>query len=160
MEALSDGEAFQNISFSIRSGEIFGIAGLIGSGRQELIDCLYGLRRIKHGHISRVGKTVKIGSAAQAVRHGIVLVPRDRRNDGLVLPMNVAENITLAIMDRVSFLGLFKKAVAKNVAAKQIEKLDIRPADPELPARYLSGGNQQKVVLGRWLAQGCRDVHS
>ena len=87
VEALSDGEAFQNISFSIGSGEIFGIAG----GRQELIDCLYGLRRIKHGRISRGGKTVKISSAAQAVRHGIVLVPRDRRNDGLVLPMNVAE---------------------------------------------------------------------
>lgn len=145
--------AFKNIALSAKRGEILGIAGLIGSGREELIDCIYGLKHASHGSLMLSGKQVQSKSPAEAVQNGIVLVPRDRRQDGLVLPMTVMENTTLASLEKTSVYGLEHKQKALDLTNEQIEKLDIRPTNPDAITRFLSGGNQQKVVLARWLAK-------
>lgn len=156
VSGLSDGAAFADVSFTVRQGEILGIAGLIGSGREELVDTLYGLRRARAGAVRLEGAPLRIRSAADAVRAGIVLVPRDRRNDGLVLPMTVAENVTLATLGETSVAGLVSARRQRGSAEAQIGNLDIRPPNAAAVTRYLSGGNQQKVVLGRWLARKAR----
>ena len=153
---LSDGTNFSDVSFVVRRGEIVGLAGLIGSGREELVDAIYGLRRAREGAIRLDGEALRIRSAADAVKAGIVLVPRDRRNDGLVLPMTVAENVTLATLPDIAVAGLVSAGRQTASAEAQIARLDIRPANSGAVTRYLSGGNQQKVVLGRWLARKAR----
>ncbi|WOI56287.1 sugar ABC transporter ATP-binding protein [Palleronia sp. LCG004] len=150
------GPGFEDVSLTLHEGEILGIAGLIGSGREELIDTLYGLARPSGGAMELAGERFRAHSPADALERGIVLVPRDRRHDGLVLPMTVSENINLATLDRVSRAGIENRAKARSRAEEQIRALDIRPPRPESVVRLLSGGNQQKVVLGRWLAKDCR----
>lgn len=149
---LSDGAHFRGVDFTLQRGEILGIAGLIGSGREELVDALYGLRKIKAGGLELGGKALKLASPADAVSNGVVLVPRDRRHDGLVLSMSVMENINLASLEEVSTFGWELRHAANSRAQGLIDDLDIRPKNPAAITRTLSGGNQQKVVLGRWLA--------
>ncbi|MEM7443893.1 MAG: sugar ABC transporter ATP-binding protein [Pseudomonadota bacterium] len=149
---LSDGAHFDDVDLDLHQGEIIGVAGLIGSGRKELIEALYGLRKIRSGTLEVAGRSLKLSSPADAVSRGVVLVPRDRRHDGLVLPMNVQENINLASLDKVSAYGWELRKAAGDRAEGLIADLDIRPTNPEAITRTLSGGNQQKVVLGRWLA--------
>lgn len=156
VSGLSDGASFADVSFTVGRGEIVGLAGLIGSGREELIDTLYGLRRARAGTVRLDGERLRIRSAADAVKAGMVLVPRDRRNDGLVLPMTVAENVTLATLHETSVAGLVSAGRQRASAEAQIGRLDIRPPNAAAVTRYLSGGNQQKVVLGRWLARKAR----
>lgn len=147
------GPGFEQVSFKLRKGEILGIAGLIGSGREELIDTLYGLARSSGGRLSLYGKPARIRTPSDAIAQGVVLVPRDRRNDGLVLPMTVGENITLATLHEDATLGVENRAHARSRATQKVQELDIRPANPGAIVRFLSGGNQQKVVLARWLAR-------
>ena len=156
ISGLSDGKNFSDVSFTVERGEVVGIAGLTGSGREELIDALYGLRRARAGQLRLDGETLRIRSAADAVRAGMVLVPRNRRDDGLVLPMTVAENLTLATLGENAVAGLVSGARQRASAETQIGNLDIRPPNAGAITRYLSGGNQQKVVLGRWLAKKAR----
>lgn len=156
VSGLSDGKNFADVSFTVERGEILGLAGLTGSGREELIDTLYGLRHARAGEVRLDGAGLRIRSAADAVKAGIVLVPRDRRNDGLVLPMTVAENVTLATLGENAVAGLVSGARQRDSAETQIGNLDIRPPNAGAITRYLSGGNQQKVVLGRWLAKKAR----
>ena len=156
LDAFGDGENFRDVTLCARKGQILGIAGLIGSGREELVDCIFGLRRVTSGTMRLNGSPIKVKSAAQAVQNDIVLVPRDRRQDGLVLPMTVTENVTLAILDKVSSMGLEKRTESRKSTEKQIEELDIRTPSPDTVTRLLSGGNQQKVVLGRWLAKDAK----
>ncbi|MCY4288812.1 MAG: sugar ABC transporter ATP-binding protein [Aestuariivita sp.] len=153
---LSDGSAFADISLSVEKGEIFGIAGLIGSGREELIDTIYGLRKAQTGTFQLEGEPLIIKSAAQAVDAGIVLVPRDRRHDGLVLSMTMAENVTLATLDQNASFGLENRRLARERTEAQITALDIRPPNPDTVTRLLSGGNQQKVILARWMVTSAR----
>ena len=147
------GKGFEAVSLSLRKGEVLGIAGLIGSGRYALIDALYGLEPAKAGEIRLDGRTVKLRSPAQAVKRGIVLVPRDRRHDGLVLPMTVAENITLATLEKHSRAGFSDRGRESSTARALIAALDIRPPNPDAITRFSSGGNQQKIVLARWIAK-------
>ncbi len=147
---------FSSIDLRVHRGEIVGIAGLVGSGREELVDALYGLRRLQAGSIELDGESIVNTDPHTAVEHGVVLIPRDRRNTGLVLDMTVADNINLASLEEVSTLKVTRHARATGRAAKLIEKLDIRPANAQAVVRFLSGGNQQKVVLARWLATGSR----
>lgn len=156
VRGLGDGAGMADVSFSVRKGEILGIAGLIGSGREELVDTLYGLRRARTGTVAIEGRTVPLHTAAQAVEAGIVLIPRDRRHDGLVLPMTVSENTTLATLDRNAVFGIERRGAARASTKAQIAALDIRPPKPEAVTRFLSGGNQQKVVLARWLAKSAK----
>ena len=156
VDGLGDGQRFRDLALSVGAGEIVGLAGIIGSGRAELIDTLYGIRRTRSGEISVDGVPVAMTSPARAVKAGLVLVPRDRRNDGLVLDMNVADNINLATLDQVSTLGWLNRAAAAARSDEQVVRLDVRPRSSDAVARFLSGGNQQKVVLARWLASGAR----
>ena len=150
LEGLT-GAAFEDVSLTLREGEILGIAGVIGSGREQLIDTIYGLKRPASGTIRLKGSKISIRAPADAIAQGIVLVPRDRRNDGLVLPMTVSENINLATLDEVSTGWIENRDQARVKAELQIGSLDIHTPGPDTIVRLLSGGNQQKVVLGRWL---------
>lgn len=156
VKSLSDGSRFANIDLTVGKGEIVGVAGLIGSGREELIDTLYGLQSRHEGTVSLEGMSLDLNSPSDAVVAGIVLVPRDRRNDGLVLEMSVADNINLASLDSLSTARLERKSLALKLATKMAEKLDIRPRNVKAIVRFLSGGNQQKVILARWLATQSR----
>lgn len=153
---FTDGQKFAPLTLSVGKGEIVGIAGLIGSGREEFVDTLYGLRRRQAGTVAFDGTALKIATAAQAVKAGLVLVPRDRRHDGLVLSMTMTENATLATLDETAVIGLENRAQARAATHAQISALDIRPPNPDAVTRLLSGGNQQKVVLARWLATSAR----
>ena len=156
VDGLGDGHRFSDVSMSVSAGEIVGLAGIIGSGRAELVDTLYGIRRARSGRILLAGSPVSVTSPAKAVEAGMVLVPRDRRNDGLVLDMSVADNVNMATLGEVSTLGWLNRAAAAARSDEQAERLDVRPRASNSIVRFLSGGNQQKVVLARWLASGAR----
>jgi ribose transport system ATP-binding protein len=147
-------EKFEDVSFTIHRNEIVGVAGLVGSGREDLIDTIYGLAKPRSGTMKIDGVAQKFRAPADAVGAGIALVPRDRRHDGLVLDMSVSDNINLAALDTVSRGTLENRRAANAVATDMSETLDIRPRNIAATLRLLSGGNQQKVVLGRWLNKG------
>jgi ribose transport system ATP-binding protein len=152
LRSLGDGHRFEDVSFTVHRGEIVGLAGLLGSGREELVDSLVGLRRIRAGSIGVHGQPATVHSPADALDRGVALVPRDRRNDGLVLDLDVSGNINLATLEEVSRFGWISGVAALERARSLVERMDVRPDDPGMTTRLLSGGNQQKVVLGRWLA--------
>lgn len=154
-ESLSDPGRFRDVSFGVAAGEIVGLAGIIGSGREALVDCIYGIRR-STGTVKIGGTTVDIGQPADAVSAGLVLVPRDRRNDGLVLDMSVSDNINIATLSHVSTAGWINQSKAVRRSDELVEQLDVRPRRSSTVVRFLSGGNQQKVVLARWLASDSR----
>ena len=152
LKNLGDRRRFADISLSVRQGEIVGLAGVLGAGCEEIVDAVMGLRAIKDGAVFIGGKKVRLRSPAAALKRGMVLIPRDRRNDGLVLNMSLAQNITLSTLSDVATGGMISHTKSLLRAQQMIESLDIRPGDPHRKARFLSGGNQQKVVLGRSLA--------
>ena len=148
--------AFSRVSFTVKRGEIIGLAGLIGSGREELVDALYGLTKPNAGQVQFDGNIGHFKSPKDAVTAGMVLVPRDRRHDGLVLDMSVSDNVNLASLDDISSGLIERRKEGLDKAGIIAEQLDIRPRDPSATVRNLSGGNQQKVVLGRWLTRGAK----
>ncbi len=156
VRGLSDGRQLHNVSFEVKPGEIVGVAGLLGAGRDILIDTLYGLKTAKQGEIVLDGRPRRITSPKQAIRAGMALVPRDRRHQGLILPFSAADNINLASLPNTATLGWERRALARQKAQDWITRLSIRPARPEIPVRYMSGGNQQKVILARWLGTDAR----
>ena len=156
VRSLSDGQQLKDINFVIQRGEIVGVAGLLGAGRDVLIDALYGLHKAKTGEIAIDGKVCRIRTPRQAIRAGMALVPRDRRHQGLVLPFSAADNINLASMKDNATLGWEHRGKALQKARDWIERLSIRPGSPHIPVRHMSGGNQQKVILARWLGTDAR----
>ena len=142
----------RDISFRLRAGEIFGLAGLVGAGRTELAEALFGLRAIDSGQVLLRGAPVHITSPEAAVRQGIAYVPEDRRRHGLVMELPVAANLTLACLRSISRLGFLDFSQERAIASEYRRKLAIKTSSIAAPAGALSGGNQQKVVLGRWLA--------
>ena len=153
---LSDGQQLRDITFDIQPGEIVGVAGLLGAGRDVLIDLLYGLRRARSGTISVDGQPKRLRTPYQATRAGLALVPRDRRHQGLILPFTTADNINLASLPETATFGWERRGIAEQKARDWIEQLAIRPGRPALPVRYMSGGNQQKAILARWLGTDAR----
>jgi len=144
-----------DVSFTVHEGEIVGFAGLIGSGRTELMRLIFGADQADSGSLTYKGKDINIKSPADAVRHGIGLLPEDRKGQGLVLNMPVRANISLASLVKfVRFMSLHKKK-EKQSAEEKIREIQINPPDPERQAGFLSGGNQQKVVLAKWLNTDC-----
>jgi rhamnose transport system ATP-binding protein len=140
------------VSLSIRRREIVGLAGLTGSGRTELAEILFGLRPADGGQIRLHGAAVRIDSPARAIALGIGYVPEDRRRHGVVLEMSVAANVSLATLGMVARAALIDRAVETAAAAAFVDRLGIKTASTETEAGTLSGGNQQKVALARWLA--------
>ncbi|WP_329085521.1 MULTISPECIES: sugar ABC transporter ATP-binding protein [unclassified Streptosporangium] len=140
-----------DVSFSVRAGEIVGLAGLVGSGRSEIIEAVYGARRFS-GQVVLEGKPVRRGGGTTgAVRLGMGLAPEERKAQALLLDQSVSRNISLASLGRYSRLGWMDRRREAADAREMVQALDIRPADPERPIKTLSGGNQQKAVLARWL---------
>ncbi|MGI6687133.1 MAG: sugar ABC transporter ATP-binding protein [Christensenellales bacterium] len=156
MENLSAGKLVRNVSFSVRSGEILGIAGLVGAGRTETARAIFGMDKMLSGSIHVAGKQVAITRPLDAIRAGIGFVTEDRKEEGLVLTMNVGNNITLATLQEFIKLGKLDLAQERNTIREYINKLNIKTPSPLQIARNLSGGNQQKVVLAKWLLSHSR----
>lgn len=154
-ELALDG-VFSDVSFTVRAGEVVGLAGLVGAGRSEIIETVYGARKASSGTVTVDGKSLRTGSVARAVDAGIGLCPEERKSQGLILDEAVYRNITLPSFDRFATSGFLKEGAERSAAEEQVVSLDVRPTDVDRVARTLSGGNQQKVLLGRWLVQGCR----
>jgi ribose transport system ATP-binding protein len=141
------------VSFSVRGGEIVGMAGLVGAGRTELAEALFGLRPLLRGEVRMDGQPVSIRSPGDAVAAGLLLAPEDRRQYGLVLEESVQHNLGLPNLDRNSRLGLVSRRREMEMARRVCERLRVRTPRLGQPVGLLSGGNQQKVVLGKWLAR-------
>ena len=141
-----------HVSLDIRAGEILGLAGLVGAGRTELARALFGITPADSGEVRRSGERVDIQSPQQAIACGIAYVPEDRRRHGVILEMPIAANITLAAHSRLFPAAWLRLGVEQSVACEMMRNLDVRASGPDAPARSLSGGNQQKVALARWLA--------
>lgn len=142
---------FADVSFELRAGEILGLAGLVGAGRTDVARALFGIQRCDAGSIKIDGQEASVDSPQTAMRLDIAFVPEDRQHHGLVLPMSIAANITLPILHRFASAGWLRERNAKKVAATAAERLEVRSTGIEQKARELSGGNQQKVVLAKWL---------
>jgi len=148
----ADGPAIP-VSFELRAGEIVGMAGLVGAGRTELAEAIFGIRRLTLGHVRLDGRPIYISHPRQAITAGLLLAPEDRRLHGLVLQDTVQHNLTLASLDKVSFLRVILRQREKELAQRLADRLGIRTPRLSQTVGLLSGGNQQKVVLGKWLAQ-------
>jgi ABC-type sugar transport system ATPase subunit len=145
--------AFEDVSFSVRQGEIYGLGGVVGAGRTEVARAIFGADPIDAGEIAIDGQPVRIGSPRDAVRNGIAMLTEDRKAEGLVLGLSVAQNIALTVLDRIArALGFIPPARESALAQRFITSLHIRTPGSEQLAINLSGGNQQKVVLAKWLA--------
>jgi ribose transport system ATP-binding protein len=145
---------FDKVSFTVRAGEILGFAGLVGSKRSEILETIYGARKASSGKVSVKGKTLRPGSVTSAVNAGIGLSPEERKSQGLILDEPLFKNVTLSTFERFARWGYLNERAERNAAREQIAALELRPADPDRPARTLSGGNQQKILLARWLVHG------
>jgi simple sugar transport system ATP-binding protein len=140
------------VDLSLRRGEIVGIGGLLGSGRTELARLLFGLDKRDSGELEMAGSAVRIDSPAQAIRQGLAMCPEERKFDGIVAELSVRENIVLALQARLGLYRFLSLARQEQIAGRFVEALGIRTTDLDTPIALLSGGNQQKVVLARWLA--------
>lgn len=149
------GARVRDASLTVGSGEIVGVAGLAGSGRSELARLLFGAQDAISGVVSIDGRGVPTGDTAAAIKAGVALVPEDRRRDGCVLEMSIAENVTLAQLPTTA-LGFLDLGAERRAVRRAVEEFDIRPTDPSRTLTTLSGGNQQKVVLAKWLARSPR----
>ncbi|HLL79026.1 MAG TPA: sugar ABC transporter ATP-binding protein, partial [Ktedonobacteraceae bacterium] len=143
---------FADVNFQLRRGEILGFAGLVGSGRTEVARVLFGIDRAASGEVWLKGKQVRIRSPRQAMANGIAYVPEDRHQQGLVMSFSIASNVTLPILQQVSRLGLIDPRREQKVASDYSSQLRVRSTGVDQLVSALSGGNQQKVVLGKWLA--------
>ncbi len=142
---------FKDISFSLKKGEVLAVAGLMGAGRTEVAQTIFGYRKASSGEIFIDGKKVTIKSPIDAMNHRIGFVTEDRKTQGLVLDFSIKENIALANLDKCSSSGVLNKEKETSIVKKYIEELKIRTSSPEQSAKSLSGGNQQKVVIAKWL---------
>ncbi|NMM30894.1 MAG: sugar ABC transporter ATP-binding protein [Cellulomonas sp.] len=156
VEGLALRGVFSDVSFEVRPGEVVGLAGLVGSGRSEILETIFGARRATAGRVEVDEVQLRSGSVPTAVRAGIGLCPEERKSQGLLLDEPIYRNITLSTFSRFAHAALLDERTERAAASTQITALDLRPADPDRPARTLSGGNQQKVLLARWLVHGCR----
>ncbi len=151
LEGLTVPGGFEDVSFTLNKGEILGLYGLVGAGRSEIVETIFGLRRPTKGHIYIDGRRAAIHGTFAAVRHGIGLVPENRKEDGLVLGLSCKMNIGLANLRRVSRRSIVRRKKIMDLYSIYKEKLSIACNDPEQPVKNLSGGNQQKIIIGKWL---------
>ena len=153
---LTKSGAFEPISFAVREGEIVSLVGLVGSGKEELCRCITGLEKPDSGSITLCGKKLAPGSPRDAVRSGLGHVPIDRRSEGLALGMSVADNVNLLVLDRLKVAGLLSPGREKRNAIRLIDDCRIKTPASSAMCSNLSGGNQQKVVIAKWLSSKIR----
>lgn len=145
---------FSGVNLEVRAGEIVGLAGLVGSGRSEILETIYGARKASAGTVTMSGKNVARGSVQAAVTSGMGLSPEERKSQGLILDEPIYRNVTLASFGRWAKNGVLNEKEERRIAHEQLETLELRPSDPDRITRTLSGGNQQKILLARWLVHG------
>jgi ABC-type sugar transport system ATPase subunit len=155
VENLCSPGKFSNISFTLRAGEILGFAGLVGAGRSEVAQAIFGLDPKATGKIFVRGVELPLHSVTQALSAGIGLLPEDRKRLGLVLGMNCRENTSLTILSRLSNFGFVRQGEERNLVKSYVEKLRVKTPSIETTVASLSGGNQQKIALAKWLARKC-----
>lgn len=144
------------ISFRVRRGEILGIAGLVGAGRSETVNAVFGTQKRRSGTVFVDGKPIRIRSSMDAIAAGIGLVPEDRKRSGLIAPMNIRENMTIASLRAVSWKEVIRKKKERGLAGRFFERLKIKAGGIDASIRSVSGGNQQKVVLSKWLMKNLK----
>jgi ribose transport system ATP-binding protein len=147
------GGSREPVSFSLRGGEIVGMAGLMGAGRTELAETLFGLRRRRAGEVFLDGRSVDLRQPGAAVDVGLLLVPEDRRHQGLVVQESIRDNLALPNYDHLSKFRMVSRTGVARLTRDTISRMQIRTPSPRQTTGLLSGGNQQKVVLGKWLAR-------
>jgi ribose transport system ATP-binding protein len=155
VEGLGLAGTFSDVSFTVRPGEVVGLAGLVGSGRSEILEAVCGARRPSGGTVELRGRRLPPGDVAASVAAGVGLCPEERKSQALLLGEPVYRNITLASQTEFARAGSLSGTAERRAAAGQVDALQVRPADLEREVRTLSGGNQQKVVLARWLLRDC-----
>lgn len=151
VKGLTRNGKFENISFQLKRGEILGIAGLVGAGRTEIARAIFGIDKTDAGEVFIDGKKVQIRSPQDAIENGVVLIPEERKSQGLVLSMPISFNIGLSALKMFTKAGLIRFNAIRKHSAKAMEELKIKANSPETIVGNLSGGNQQKVVLAKWL---------
>jgi len=151
----SPGKTFQDVSFTVKAGEIFGIAGIVGAGRSELVRAIAGVDPVASGSVWLDGERLASGEPTETIRRGIVLVPEDRKNQGILLDQSIADNLALGNTDRLSHRGWLSPHHVTTFATTLVQRLGIK-GTPEQRAHALSGGNQQKMVIARWVARSPR----
>jgi rhamnose transport system ATP-binding protein len=156
VDGLCSAGVFADISFTVRAGEILALAGLVGAGRSEVARAVFGIDKRTSGTVRVAGRELPNGAPRAAMAAGIALVPEDRRQQGLVMDLGIDQNIALASMARLSRLGLILRSSERSLAATWAERLQLRFSRLRNAVATLSGGNQQKVVLGKWLARAPR----
>ncbi|MGW6293752.1 sugar ABC transporter ATP-binding protein [Streptomyces sp. NPDC055058] len=156
VEGLSREGEFETLDLQVRPGEIVGLAGLVGSGRSEILETVYGARKPDTGRVLVDGRPLRPGSVRAAVRAGIGLAPEERKAQALLMLESVTRNVSVSTMSRFSRAGWIDRGAELGAAHAAIRELSLRPDNPHVPVRTLSGGNQQKAVLARWLLRGCR----
>lgn len=150
-DGLTSGSRVQNVSFTLHRGEIIGLAGLMGSGRTELARCLFGIDRLESGEIRVHGQRIDVSDPRQAIKAHLALIPEDRRAQGLVLEHSVRDNLLLPLLKQIQRGPLLDDGAGNELAASLIKRFAVKVANPARPVRLLSGGNQQKVVIAKWL---------
>lgn len=152
VEHLSCGTYLKDINFNVKRGEVFGIAGLMGSGRSALANAIFGISKIDQGAIYINGKQVSIKNSTDAIKNKIGYVPEDRKKEGLVVGFSVQKNITLSVLNKMKEkLGFINRSKENKITQKAIKNLEVKVQDINEAVKFLSGGNQQKVVLAKWL---------
>jgi ABC-type sugar transport system ATPase subunit len=155
VEGFSSPAGFRDISFSLGAGEVLGLAGLVGAGRSEIAQALFGLDSEATGRVTVRGEALPLGSPDASMQAGLGLVPEDRKRQGLVLGLSARSNATLAVLARLARATFVRRTAERTLARGYFEKLRVRASAAEQPVAGLSGGNQQKVVLAKWLAAHC-----
>ncbi|MBK3593828.1 MULTISPECIES: sugar ABC transporter ATP-binding protein [Streptomyces] len=156
VEGLHRRGEFDPVDLELRPGEIVGLAGLVGSGRSEILETIYGARRPTAGRVQVAGTPLRPGSVRAAVAAGIGLAPEERKAQALLLTESVTRNVSLSALSRFARGGWLDRGAERTAARKATRELSLRPDNPDAAVRTLSGGNQQKAVLARWLLRGCR----
>lgn len=156
VRALTRAPAFRDVHLTLHPGEIVALAGLVGAGRTEVARCLAGVDQPDGGTMTLDGNPYRPRTPADAIHCGVAYLPEDRKRDGLVLGLPVRANTTLPVLPRLSHAGVVRADAERSAARDAVARVDLRPPDIERPARTLSGGNQQKVVLARWMLADAR----
>lgn len=151
VQNLAQKGLIEPINLSIKKGEAVGLAGLLGSGRTETALLLFGIKNHDQGQILVNGNPIKLNNPRQAIQHGFALCPEDRKSEGIIGSLTVRENIILALQAKRGWFDYVSRSQQDELTAEMIKALQIHPPDPDLPAGQLSGGNQQKLILARWL---------